>query len=106
MPKDETKSIVARIEKLEKAVFGGEEATSPKKEREAFSGATGGIRFLASQKFFNGKRSLSDVKNELSKHGYHYSVQAIQNGLNRLSKQGGPLVAFREGGKKVYAKRK
>ena len=110
MPKDsekEIKSIVARIEKLEQSVFGvEEEIIFTKKIQGDFSGATGGIRFLDFQKFFNGKRSLSDVRNELSGRGYHYSLQAVQTALNRLSKPGSPLVTFKEGGKKVYAKRK
>jgi hypothetical protein len=109
MENNDIKSLAARIEKLEQVVFGGGKNSRPKKlekPTEDFSGPTGGIRLLISKKFFETKRGLSDVRKGISDQGYHYSVQAVQTGLNRLSKLGGPLVAFREGGKKIYAKRK
>jgi len=42
----------------------------------------------------------------MNSHGYHYSKQAIQTPLNRLSLQNGRLVGLKEKGHKVYAKRK
>jgi len=38
--------------------------------------------------------------------GYHYSRQAVQMPLTRLSTVGGPLVALKDKGKNVYVKRK
>lgn len=108
MTNRDLKCIVRRIEKLEKAVFSG--GNDFKEEQgivdKKFSGATGGIRFLVTKGFFNAKRSLADIKNELTEKGYHYSLQAVQTGLSQLSKPGGPIVAFKEGGRKRYAKRK
>jgi hypothetical protein len=100
--------LIARIEKLERAVFGqGKEKTKAKNIKDRhFSGATGGLRLLISTGFFDRKRAFSEIEAELLKHGYNYSKQAVQTPLNRLSKTGGPLVGFKEKGKKVYAKRK
>lgn len=108
MTDQDIKSIIRRIEKLEKAVFGGgaDAGASSFAGQEKFSGATGGIRFLASKGFFNSKRSLGEVKDSLAEKGYHYSVQAVQIALSRLSKSGAILVTLREGGRKKYAKRK
>lgn len=100
--------LTARIEKLERAVFGQEKDKHKAKDGkdQHFSGATGGLRLLISKDFFDRKRAFSEIGAELLKHGYHYSKQAIQTPLNRLSKTGGTLVGFKEKGKKVYARRK
>lgn len=100
--------LTARIEKLERAVFGQEKGKHKAKDEKGqnFSGATGGLRLLISTGFFDRKRAFSEIEAELLKHRYHYSKQAIQTPLNRLSKTGGTLVGFKEKGKKVYAKRK
>ena len=106
------KDILQRIEKLEKVVLAGSKGRASKKlltekeSEEKFTGPTGGIRLLATKGFFTAKRGLADVKNELEKNGYHYSIQAVQVGLSRLSKPGGPLVSIREDKRKKYAKRK
>ncbi len=111
MSKEKTiEDLVARLEKLEAAVFG--QAGQKKKTKvesaksQDFNGATGGLRLLVSKGFFDRKRSFSEIETELVKQGYHYSKQAVQTPLNRLSKTGGSLVGFKEKGKKVYAKRK
>jgi hypothetical protein len=103
------KDILLRLGKLERAVLGARPANtrrSNKVAKEDFSGATGGLRLLATKGFFNQRRFFSEIETELRKQGYHYSKQAIQTPLNRLSSSNGPLVALREKGKKVYAKRK
>ena len=101
------KQIFERLEKLEKTVFcEGRNVEKGHKKIRNFSGAKGGIMLLISQNFFNKKRNAPEVKTELIKHNYHYSIQVVQTALNRFSKPAGPLVAFKEGGKKVYAKRK
>jgi len=110
MNEQELKFLVGRIEKLEQAVFWGkgkkafDKKSTPKIAR--FTGIAGGVKLLLAQNFFNHKRTLSDVREELSKHGYHSSIQAVQNAISRAAKPGGPLITFKEGGKKVYAKRK
>ena len=97
--------LTKRVEKLEKLVFGQSKTDGPRKGAN-FSGATGGLRFLIDKAFFNQRRLFREVEAELKKHGYHYSKQAIQTPLNRLSAVGGPLVALKEKGNKVYVKRK
>lgn len=98
--------ILERLERLENAVFETASKKVAKKGTDEFGGAIGGVRFLNSRGFFSKKRTLRDIREELSKHDYHYSAQAVQTSINRLSVVGGPLVSFREAGKKVYAERK
>lgn len=97
--------IVNRIERLERTVFGGE-GKIKRRVRENFTGPTGGVRLLVSEGFFKTKRSLSDVRSALAKKDYHYSAAAIQTALNRHSPRAGPLAALKEGGKKLYVKRR
>jgi hypothetical protein len=101
--------VLARIVALEQAVFGATPTTksgSIKSTADAFKGATGGLRLLLSNGFFDRRRRFSEIEKELNGQGYHYSKQAIQTPLNRLSLQSGPLVGLKEKGHKVYAKRK
>lgn len=105
------KDIIARIEALEKAVFGnpakvGKTAMRASLPGDEFKGSTGGLRLLVSNGFFNSRRKFSEIETELNRQGYHYSKQAIQTPLNRLSNQSGPLVGLKQGGHKVYVKRK
>src|SRR5581483_2468841 len=95
-----------RLTRLETAVFGPRQKSEGRKIRETDSGPTGGLRALIAQGFFKSKRSLSDCRVALGKQDYHYSSQAVDMALKRLSKRDGPLVSFKEGGKKLYAKRK
>ena len=98
--------LESRIERLERAVF-GKNGEKPATTRSGnFRGATGGLRFLISNGFFDQKRAFGEIKDALARHNYHYSKQAVQTPLNTLSKPGSLLVSFREGGKKVYAERK
>ena len=99
--------IVRRIERLEKTVFADSakpvvKKTGPSKHK----GATGGIRFLIEEGFFNQKRHFGDVCNAASARGYHYSKQAFQEALTRLSTKKKVLVALEEKGRKVYAIRR
>src|SRR4051794_3441743 len=99
--------LVARIEALERAVFGTNAKPIAKAKATApddFKGATGGLRLLISKSFFVRRRKFSEIESELNRQGYHYSKQTIQTPLNRLSVQTGPLVSLREQGHKVYVK--
>ncbi len=98
---DQIKNILSRLEKLEKEVF--PTAKQPHKVKEKtnnFSGTKGGVLFLVSKGYFSQRRTAPDVKTELGKNDYHYSIQVVQTTLNRLSKGKG-LVAMKEGGKKT-----
>ena len=103
------KQIISRLEKLERTIL-----LSRKKSPQAegaddkkYSGATGGIRLLVGEGYFDKKRFFGEICKALESKGYHYSKQAVQTPLNSLSStKKGPLVALREKGKKLYAKRK
>jgi hypothetical protein len=105
-------TIERRLARLEKAVFGQRGKTKDNRKSTAsaktsdFSGATGGVHFLVSRGFFKQKRTLAAARTALSDHEYHYSAPAVQMALNRQSGRKGPLAAFKEGGKKLYVKRK
>ena len=103
---DALNKLSARVEKLEKAVFGKKDKQKKTSQEGDFKGATGGIRLLISEGFFEKKRLFGEIKQALAEKSYHYSKQAVQTPLNALSKTGGPLVAFKESNKKVYAKRR
>lgn len=103
------KDILIRLDKLEQVVFASKSPKSRKNTgttSEDYKGATGGIRLLITEGFFDGKRLFKDVRSKLTEKGYHYSRQAVQSGLNNLSKKGGPLVALEEKDGKKYAQRK
>lgn len=100
------KDIINRLNRIEKVVFSNGLLRAQIQKNDDFVGATGGIRFLISKGLLDTKRSLSDIRGALEKNGYHYSIQAAQSALNRLSKANGPLVALKESGRKVYVKRK
>ena len=100
------KAIIKRLERLEKAIFAeGPGQIKPKKTGN-FRGLKGGVQLLISQKYFNVKRTATEVKPKLEEDGYLYSIAAIQTTLNRLSARKGPLVTFKEDGKKYYAQRR
>lgn len=101
------KNIESRLKRLEDAVFHKKRAshrTSGKVNN--FGGPSGGLRYLFAKGFFSEKRYFANVRKALEKNGYHYSAQAAQMALTRLSKSGGPLVTIRQNGKKVYVARK
>ncbi|MHB8623374.1 MAG: hypothetical protein ACYC9J_10915 [Sulfuricaulis sp.] len=103
------KNIIVRLEKLESAVFGSSKKTVNKArlDTEKYKGATGGIRLLADDGFFDKKRSFGEVYKALEGKDYHYTKQAVQTPLNNLSSSTGTLlVALTEKGRKLYAKRK
>jgi hypothetical protein len=101
-----------RVARLEKAVFGQQGKTKGHGKSKAtakasdYSGPTGGVRFLISKGFFKKKKALPETRSALAERDYHYSVQAVHEALKRLTAKDGPLVALREGGKKVYVNRK
>jgi len=101
--------LLRRVEALERAVLGTAKTKKTKVSHSAkaenFDGATGGVRFLIAEGFFNSRRSFAEVEKAMQDNGYHYS-KAVQMPLTRLSAVGGPLVALKDKGKNVYVKRK
>jgi hypothetical protein len=103
------KDIVARLDKLEKYVFGEKTfkpSDSPKINKNQFTGPTGGIKFLITESFFREKRDFTSIRKELEKNSYYYSRQAVNEALKGLSKSSGPLVILKEGVKKLYVERR
>lgn len=103
------KVIMSRLEKLERAVFrsGKNATTQPDKDAKKYKGATGGIRLLADEGYFDKKRTFGDICKALENKDYHYTKQAVQTPLNNLSSSKKKLlVALTEKGRKLYAKRK
>lgn len=103
------KQIFSRLEKLERAVFrsGKNAVTQLEKDAKKYKGATGGIRLLADEGYFDKKRTFGDICKALESKGYHYTKQAVQTPLNNLSSpKKRLLVALTEKGRKLYAKRK
>lgn len=100
--------LLRRVEALEQAILKAPKIKKTKSGTgvEDFDGATGGVRFLIAEGFFNSRRSFAEVEKAMQENGYHYSRQAVQMPLSRLSKVGGPLVALKDKGKSVYVKRK
>jgi hypothetical protein len=105
----DVEDLLRRVEALERAVLGGgtpKSKTTARPNAGNFDGATGGVRFIFSKGFFDSRQVFAAVQKELQDNGYHYSKQAVQNALTRLSLKGGPLVALKDKGKKIYVKRK
>ncbi len=107
MTDKEFSAVLERLAKLEKAVFANEtKAKVSVKGGDEYVGLVGGIRLIIDKGFFDKDRGLSEIRTELAANGYRYSVQAVHTAISRLSKSSGPLVTFKENGKKTYAKRK
>jgi len=105
-PEKAIREIIARLTRLEKAVFGRNEKQTTASQKNNFAGPSGGVRMLISKNFFKTKKNLGDVRKALGENDYHYGAPQVQTALNRLSTRTGPLAASTEGGKKVYVGRK
>lgn len=101
-------AIIARIKKLEAAVFGDKRRNRPMRPsvKNSFAGPTGGVRLLLDEGFFKQKRSVDEVHQNLEKKSYLYNKDVVRNSLNRMSSTDGPLVAIKRNGGKLYAVRK
>lgn len=106
MDEKTTKNTLARLNRLEKAVFRSDKRKISAVKQEKFSGPKGGILFLVSKGFLNKRKTASEVKDELEKNDYNYRIQVVQTALNRLTKNKGPLTTLTVSGKKAYVKRK
>lgn len=107
MDEQSYKDVIRRIEQLEKVVFADRAKPATKNaDSKKYKGATGGVRLLIEEGFFNHKRLFGEVCDAVSARGYHYSKQAIQEALTRLSTKEKILVSLEQKGKKVYAVRR
>lgn len=106
---DKLKNHEDRIHELEKSILTHDSGHKSKKVsigENKYTGPTGGVRMLLDNGFFKIKRSLSDVRKNLSDNGYYYSRQAVHEALKILSGKTGPLVSLKEGKGKLYVERK
>ena len=101
------KDILARLEKLEQAVFGNQ-AKKPlnRNKTKQLKGPKGGILLLISKGFFTKPIKAVEVRSKLESEGYYYSIAPVQTALNRLATVSGPLTRHEKDGKKVYVGRK
>jgi len=112
----EINNLLKRLDKLEKAVFGKPSQKNVKNKslpgtaiqapHKKYKGAKGGIIMLIEEGLFKKKRTAKEVRAALEHKEYNYTIQVVQTALNRVSSKQGPLVAFVEGGGKVYVNRK
>lgn len=104
------KELVARVEKLERAVFGSHSSVElqTKPRSSPRKGPTGGVVMLIEKKFFDPphRRGLKEVVDALVEIGKIYSPQAVDMALRRLSNPHGPLVRLKEGSRGRYSARK
>ena len=98
--------IIARLTRLEKAIFNKKEKRVVTAGKEDFAGPRGGVRLLITKNFFNAKKTFGEARSALAKNGYHYSRQAVQMALKGLATRKGPLTVLREGGSNHYVLRK
>jgi hypothetical protein len=115
MSENQTKEILKQLANHERRILILEGISIVKTDRTTkgstmktadYSGPTGGVRYLISNKFFKEKRDLAVVRGRLAQENYYYSRQAVHEALKALSKSSGPLVALKEGRHKTYVERK
>jgi hypothetical protein len=103
------RGIVSRLERLERAFLrsGKKAVDTAHADSKKYKGATGGIRLLVDEGYFDKKRPFGEICKALESKGYHYSKQAVQTPLNNLSSTKSKLlVAITANRRKLYAKRK
>lgn len=74
---------------------------SPRESRKDTSGATGGLRVLIDEGYFDSPRQLPEIIERLKQEGRHYSSAAISMGLLNLVKER-VLIRFRDKGDKKW----
>jgi len=97
--------IITLVEELASLVKGtGGKAKSKSKsglQANAPKGATGGIRFLISEGYFDEPKQLAEVVSQLKREGRHYPKQTISMGLLNLVRER-LLVRLEEEGSKNW----
>lgn len=100
-PKQLAENIIALVSELAELVGGKIETRpvraprSPRESRKDTSGATGGLRVLVDEGYFDSPRQLPEIIERLKQEGRHYSSAAISMGLLNLVKERA-LMRFRE----------
>lgn len=95
--------IDSRLAKIEDAVFDQKtERKSPKK----YDGVKGGINFLIDNGFFEKLVSVKEIKEELKKEGYIYSIEIVDRSIRREFHKKKILAREKEGKVWKYTLRK
>lgn len=106
-PKQLAENIIALVaelvelagDKIETRAIGI--ASSPRGDKKDMSGATGGLRVLISEVYFDSPKQLPEIIERLKQEGRHYSSPAISMGLLNLVKER-VLTRFRDKGDKKW----
>ena len=70
-----------RLQKVEEIVFSAK-VSIKKNLKENYKGLAGGLRYLINVNFFNQPKRLKEIKAELEKEGYYYSLAGISSTLS------------------------
>ncbi|OGD40459.1 hypothetical protein A3I30_00045 [Candidatus Azambacteria bacterium RIFCSPLOWO2_02_FULL_44_14] len=105
-PKQIAENIIALVLELaklagEKIELGQKNHHNPKSSRSDTSGATGGLRILVGEGYFNDPKQLPEIIERLKQGGRHYSNATISMGLLNLVRER-ILTRFRDGGDKKW----
>ena len=98
------KKILDEHEKRIKALEDILKKSKPKKVVKKSTSIAGLIEQCKDEGFFDNPRSLKEIKMELAKNNYHYSVTSLTNPLQRLVRQR-VLGRLLQNGKWAYVKR-
>lgn len=71
------------------------------KNKKKYSGATGGVRLLLKEGFFDEPKRLLEVSNQLKMEGRHYPNPSLSMGLLNLVRER-ELIRIQEKGKKTW----
>ncbi|MDD5680942.1 MAG: hypothetical protein PHI59_06855 [Candidatus Omnitrophica bacterium] len=69
-----------RLQIIEKAIFS--KKVNARKIEENYKGLAGGLRYLINANFFSKPKCLKEIKNELEKENYYYSLPGISSTLS------------------------
>ena len=106
-PKELAENIIALVSELAEIAVGkidtgaARTTSSLRNGKKDMSGATGGLRVLVDEGYFDGPRQLPEIIERLKQEGRHYSSAAISMGLLNLVKER-VLTRFRDKGDKKW----
>lgn len=107
-PKQLSENIIAQVLELAELAGGKVETRlarieedSKRKNTKDMSGATGGLRILVDEKYFDNPRQLPEIIERLKQDGRHYSNATISMGLLNLVRER-ILTRFRDKGEKNW----
>jgi hypothetical protein len=74
--------LESRVTELEKVIRPAKKAKlSAESQESQYKGLTGGIYKLVDGNFFDTPKLVKDVKSELERHGYYYTIQSVNKAM-------------------------